>query len=438
MSLSVNQISFLIFALLLSACTQSSKPSEMVREPSPLQGNEGGNGGDKRLQQNLGAWFLTEVSEGESLFSKEDLSVRKINVCLRKAPHFGVSEEAARTMVEETVSVWQKYIKIQNIFFISSGKKFRPATKLHWVECSETPDLQIVLGITDDVMKEHMRHFVRPIGYAWQTEVNKKTGWGRGYIWVAPPFSQSTNFPRWGSGKELGFDSFAEQAQFRQILLHEFGHVMGCDHVAGTIMRADILAHIASDPSGEKWAKKYEEDYTYHNFPSGTIDGESKLLHSRICYGKAEDGSCLNSVVARVLAPDPEHSWPDPFVIKQLFGKVNLESISFNLGLLTRPDGTQYFDVRYLGRVGHDPSPIERNLRIEIIETPLFSENDPRLFLMNLKEKQFALRAAGNDILNGTVQIDDKIFPALIQLAPRNGSVIRLWILDGARRIRLN
>lgn len=431
---------FLISIGLLSSCMRGPTTPEKSEIAVPasantqLQGNEGGNGGDVVLNHKKGAWFLTEFNE-ENPFSRDDESIRKIRTCIKVSRDFGVNTDAAKTLIEEVSKTWLQYLKRQNIFIHTDGKKFRPATKLYWEECSESTDLQILLGVLDTSVNEHLQYFVKPMGYAWQTKSDSLTGWGKGYIWIAPPYSQNASFPRWGSGLSTGADALAGQAQLRQILLHEFGHVIGNDHVPSTIMRADIISHIASDPEGLRWAKKYAEDYTYKNFPEGVIDGETKLLLSRVCYGKNENGDCINSVEARMLNQGSEY-WPDPVAIELLFGRAEFKSIMLYLALSMRPDGTQYFDAQYLGFKGS--SPIQKKIRIEISEDPLFSENESKLFLMLLGKSQFFLRSAGNDVLSGTFQIEDKTFPVLLQRASKNQAITKLWILMNGRRIRLN
>lgn len=436
---------FLFFVVLAVVTGCSLSPETPGRGPLPRppsaqrplpDGNEGGNGGDSLVDRNWGAWFLTEGPPGDDPFSRNSPDKKSIRVCLQKSESFGVSNEAAQSLIENAAGLWGKYVRMQNIFFVVKKVTVRPATTLQWVGCHEKPDLTVWLGVTNDEIQKAKKHFVDPLAFAWQTKVDAEGGWGRGYLWVAPPGDGKT-FPHWGSGKNSGGDSAAEQALLYQTLIHEWGHVLGCDHLPETIMRADLRSFLRADPDGRQFAEHRMNQMLSHNSVVGLINGKARLLHSRTCFGFMDDGSCLNEVQTRMADAGGPH-WPAPFALQQLFGKNLPTSLKIEVVLTTTPKGTQRYQLNYLGFNRPAPQPSEVKLVVELPEPPLTVRTAPQLFKMKLGETEIAFPAASDDVINGVTHINGTDYPVLVQRLSTAHGDTKIWLIVGTQRLRLN
>ncbi len=423
--------SFLALLYLVAACDRVVfvPGSNRVTNPTApgIIGHEGGNGGDTIVGLNTGAWFLKGDHEGD----------RPIATCLKLAPNFGVNEAAARALVEETVETWRFYLELQDISLLVGKVPYRPAGRVKWGDCGDDTDLTIYLGVTPEAVEGDRKKFVNPLAFAWPTEPAGDDGWRRGYIWVAPPGSHGEGFPRWGTGKVSGADSIAQQASLRQILMHEWGHILGCDHVAGTIMRVDILPYLRADANGENFAKRYNEHVVWSNLSLGLVDGELQLMLSRICYGTEEDRECRNDLETRLLSHKSD-GWLEPEALSLLFGDNKVQLIHITLELRTKVNGSQHFVAFYRGsptsgRVAH-----ERRFSIDLPDAPLAAATGPRVFKMVRGSASTEFRAAGDEVLSGVIEIGGTTYPVLIQRSPATEGQSQIWILKDGKRLRLN
>jgi hypothetical protein len=101
-------------------------------------------------------------------------------------------------------------------------------TKSTGGECDGSEDLRIYAGVSDARVKQDKTAFDSPLGFAQPESYDEKSGWGRGYIWIAP-------------APEL-----ANPYALYAVLLHEIGHVFGMSHIAGTIMDAHLADQISA------------------------------------------------------------------------------------------------------------------------------------------------------------------------------------------------
>jgi len=422
---------FLILGALACSKVDDKRPvgeGPLPSAPSAV-GNEVGNGGDVIATLPAEAWFLSEIDEREDTFSHRPSDRRAVDVCLRISPDFGLTVEEAKELFEEATATWHRYLNAQDIHLKKDGKKFRPATRLDWVDCSKSPSLEILLGVSDARVNEHRRKFVNPIAYAWPTSPGGNSGWGKGYLWFSPRNSHAPNFPNWKSG------TLADKSHFLQTAIHEWGHVVGCDHVAGTIMRPDILAYLQKDAGGDSFARRYADNQIRHNLLLGNIDGELQLMLSRICFGKEGD-ECLNDVETRLLNEGGD-LWPDDLALRLIFGAQRPKTVKMSVELRTRSDGTQRIVLDYVGYATRT-SPEQVKYSIELPNPPFSNRRDPQLFRMRLGTLTHSYRAAGDTVLDGNIVINGLKYTALVQRAPEVSALTRVWFVHENRRIRLN
>ena len=216
-------------------------------------GNEGGNGGDTLNGVTDSAWFLSQDPHA------------KIRICIEQAADFGMKSDKAKEAIELAFKKWRWYMEEHDVHLVSAGHKFILPTLPEFVGCEQGYDLKIYLGASSAEVEQERKHYNFPAGFASRTSYDTAKGWGHGFIWIA---SISALRGHHGSGN----DYYLLDAIFS----HELGHVFGCGHIAGTIMRRDIFTFLQdylnfqySDSAENKWEKTLE---------LGSIDQERTLF----------------------------------------------------------------------------------------------------------------------------------------------------------------
>lgn len=108
------------------------------------------------------------------------------------------------------------------------------------------------MGLDREAPKAKAEYY-NPIAFAHRANYDLDAAWGKGFVWVAPKASPhlSWDFPY----------------RLHGIVLHEVGHVLGCEHVRGTILTEDIANLIRTASTSPEHVKALLT----------TIDGEAEL-----------------------------------------------------------------------------------------------------------------------------------------------------------------
>jgi hypothetical protein len=206
-----------VLASLLAAMSLFGSPALSF---AAKEGPGSSGGGDNPAFEDGSAWFVGD---------------RPIHVCYEVASGFFPSRPAVD--VAQTIDTasrsWSDYLEATHLFENQDSDHSKLVFHLSiMVSCDGSEDLKIYFGGTNEEIEKAKAKYSNPTGLAQRTQYDLNTAWGKGFIWIAPPaVSNYTDklFPNWSVPDNLG-----------AILLHEFGHVLGCAHVAGTIMQEDI------------------------------------------------------------------------------------------------------------------------------------------------------------------------------------------------------
>ena len=220
---------------------------------TPIQalyaGGENSGGGDNRSGTFESAWFV---------------GPRTIQYCYEAAPGFGMGKQEIESTIEKAFSTWQDYLKKNQIYTKSPINDRLVLTHKLVSPCNGGVDLKFLFGVTgdsSDQVETSKKQFSNPTAFSRRVHYDRNQRWSQGYIWVAGPGAVSGNNPDWTKPYSL-----------LAIVIHELGHVLGCGHVDGTIMTANIAQLLNST---------YNNDpipgYDFRKSALTEIDGKRRL-----------------------------------------------------------------------------------------------------------------------------------------------------------------
>jgi hypothetical protein len=180
-------------------------------------GQEVGNGVPNYQPKSETAWFL-DSNTGQ----------RSIRYCQWVEPSFGASSAFTAEATKRAISTWKDYITSRHINERFSDPLSHLALNFQELSnCDGTEDLTLYFGV-DNAETESFRAIAEsPVAYAHRSKADFMNGWSKGFIWVSKANSLDAAhlFPNWSAPSALS-----------AVLLHEFGHLFGCEHIEGTIM----------------------------------------------------------------------------------------------------------------------------------------------------------------------------------------------------------
>jgi hypothetical protein len=141
-----------------------------------------------------------------------------------------LSDAEVTTAIQSAYKVWADYMAAKTGDVNHTGDIDLPTSVRLNSSCNGNEDLTFYFGVTNSAVTQALRDYVDPIAIAHRKSYSTYT-WDSGFIWVA----DSQNAQR------LMNSDWSKSDLLMGVLVHEIGHVLGCGHVAGTLMRAGIL-----------------------------------------------------------------------------------------------------------------------------------------------------------------------------------------------------
>lgn len=188
-------------------------------------GEKTGNGSDNPRMEDRIAWF--------------ENADRVIRYCWLKDERFGLKDAELEAAVQDAFGAWRDYLatkKVNHSLQAIGGSPF--ATQVQRISrCDGTEDLRLYFGTSDKTVERQKRRHNNPTAFTALTSFDYSQRWGKGLIWLAMPGSVASIVVE---NNVVTFPNWQNREQIQAILRHEIGHVLGCDHVTGTIMDADI------------------------------------------------------------------------------------------------------------------------------------------------------------------------------------------------------
>jgi hypothetical protein len=248
-------IKFILFGLLNIGLLNIFLPSFGFA----LGGSSGGGGGDRTNIDTGAAWFIG--------------ADRSISICTVASQDFIWNKNEIETSIIESFKIWEDYVsergveRDRNSYPDTSHpllpSAYRMSFKVNFLSaCDGSENLTIYLGESSPEVALARSKYINPIGMAERTNFDKLDGFAKGFIWIDKPELNSWEKP---TTENLKLRAFG-------VLLHELGHVFGCNHVAGTIMDENISLY--ATPNGDFRRKMRSIDYNRQLIPCMTCWAE--------------------------------------------------------------------------------------------------------------------------------------------------------------------
>jgi hypothetical protein len=195
------------------------------------------------------------VGNGAQLFQSDDYlpwfhdSSKTILACVKTSPFFEGKRISLGNKIVRTFNTWVRYMSER----VSNSAGF--SRKLNIIErCDGAEHLTFYFGVSPGLLLN--KGIKNPIAFSEKTQ-NARNKMARGYVWLTDPMVVELPF------SEKFLVDWTEMPSMIDIfLLHEWGHVFGLEHEAGTILDAR-LSYFAFWPEFsnyhmglEQWAQK--------------------------------------------------------------------------------------------------------------------------------------------------------------------------------------
>lgn len=222
-------------------------------------GSSGGGADSENPTQGV-AWFVGQAGP--------------IKACIKVAPDFGMPRDVdSQAMIQTVFKTWQIYVR-DKLVEKKRSDQLKLIFDLNFLpSCDGTQELAFYFGVNNDETVKPKADYNDPLGFVYRQSFDETKGRGKGFVWIQGDSSQSL---------------WRNPARLQALLMHEVGHILGCDHVSGTIMDSQIADFIRSDASnafvvGDNAQKIKSADQARIEYFSKNIDGNTLLYWCMEC-----------------------------------------------------------------------------------------------------------------------------------------------------------
>lgn len=157
-----------------------------------------------------------------------------INTCIVSANDYPLSKKSLMELTSTAIARWKFFVESKQL--IKSWPKGKPFLNFDFkisATCKGNEDVKFYFGEADNAVKAVQKIFTNPSALSHLESYDQNSGRGKGFIWVAAPTQEASYF-------------VGPAGEIRSLLMHEIGHMLGCGHVSGTIMREDLPVFMAN------------------------------------------------------------------------------------------------------------------------------------------------------------------------------------------------
>jgi hypothetical protein len=151
----------------------------------------------------------------------------------------------------------------------------RLALDFREVGCDAAPPLVFKLGVSDPSVDAALKYSAaRTVGFALRTAYDDVSGRAQGMVWIAPDRGEKAY-----GGPKVASDFWSRPRLFRNVVLHELGHVFGLQHFKGSLMDARLPAKAVEHGFDADWnADELRANYKGKSFCGVVLFADAPVL----------------------------------------------------------------------------------------------------------------------------------------------------------------
>ncbi|MBL7671459.1 MAG: hypothetical protein JNM39_13320 [Bdellovibrionaceae bacterium] len=158
-----------------------------------------------------------------------------ISACIERGSDYVLSQKEVTEIVQQSFAQWKLYVESKQLKdawpknqpFLNFNLKLKPS-------CQGNESITFFFGVKNARVTESLKNYSDPMGFVNLESFDRTKGLGKGFMWIDNIDKDHKSF-LWN-----------EYQQILSLVVHEVGHIYGCDHVGGTIMREDIASFLIS------------------------------------------------------------------------------------------------------------------------------------------------------------------------------------------------
>lgn len=263
-------------------------------------------------------------------FRDED-TILPIHACLDVSPDFGISKSDLQKLVQDEWAIWLNYMNYKDIIRIQHDKDTNTDSDWYMIttvlqvepNCVGDEDLKFYFGTSSPEVVAASSQFTQPLAFS-QPTTPYGNHWRKGFIWVSAPEVYTDKihekrFPEWSvNGKTSD--------GLHDIIRHEFGHVLGCGHIDGTVMDATLGFYYGNAPQIEGY-RPNQIDWKYQLDLAGGSKLQPKLF-SDVMFSDALNGTTAGQNYVGV-----GYDIINPSIVRAIYKKITGRDVAGQVAL---------------------------------------------------------------------------------------------------------
>ncbi len=181
-----------------------------------------------------------------------------ISYCIETSDDFSLSKSQATKDIASAFAAWKDLLTTLDFTGVARTDEIAHteeppmrdlALDFKEVKCEQSPPLVFKLGVVDDEAKSALKYSASmTVGFALRTAYDDSSGLAKGFIWLSPDQGQAAY-----QGPKIEAKFWQQTQLFRNVIIHEIGHVLGFQHIPHSIMDERLPARAVAKGFDANW-----------------------------------------------------------------------------------------------------------------------------------------------------------------------------------------